>query len=246
MANEALVAAVGVLTPDDWGHIKGLIQSEMTTALADVVTTKQLESAIAVALDKQAEKTTLQLERYDLYLRQAEGNMSQARAEMRTATNEIREMGKRFEELTLSMVAKQAALEEADHARSVQVQALAGTVAALGIREDVLSDNVAKQTAEIRRISIALFGDKHEDGPQSLFKLVTGLSFQIEQVGNRVNGIDEKMKLGDAKWAVVRAAASGAWGAMRGPVGRWVMLAAGGSALAGLVYRILEIVGAMK
>jgi hypothetical protein len=29
-------------------------------------------------------------------------------------------------------------------------------------------------------------------------------------------------------------------------VGRWVMLAAGGSALGGLVYRILEIVGAMK
>jgi len=246
MANEAIVAAAGVLTTDDWVHIKSLIRDEVGAALANVVTTKQLETAISVALDRQAEKTALQLERYDLYLRQAEGNMSQARAEMRTATNEIREMGKRFEELTLSMVAKQAALEEADHARSTQVQALAGTVAALGIREDALSDSVAKQTAEIQRIRIALFGDKHEDGPESLFKMVTGLSFQIEQVSNRVNGIDEKMKIGDAKWAMVRAAASGAWGAVRGQVGRWLLVVAGGSALGGLVYRILEIVGAMK
>jgi hypothetical protein len=123
---------------------------------------------------------------------------------------------------------------------------MATSQAALAIREDTQSDNIARQTAELRRISVALFGDKHEDGPESLFKMVSGLSFQIEQVGHRVNGIDEQMKLDGAKWAFVRAGASAAWGAMRGPVGRWVMLAAGGSALGGLVYRILEIVGAMK
>lgn len=246
MTNEAIVAAAGVLTPEDWGHIKGLIQDEMAAALADVVTTKQLETAITSAMEKQAERTAIQMERYDLYLRQAEGNMSQARAEMRAATNEIREMGKRFEELTLSLVAKQAALEEADRARAVQVQALTGTVAGMALREDAISEKMAQQTAEIRRISVALFGDKHEDGPESLFKMVSGLSFQIEQVGNRVNGIDEQIKLGDAKWAMVKAGAGAVWGAVRGPVGKWVLLAAGGSALGGLVYRILESIGAMK
>lgn len=246
MTNEAIVEAAGVLTADDWGHIKGLIQDEMALALADVVTTKQLETAISAAMEKQAERTAIQMERYDLYLRQAEGNMSQARAEMRTATNEIREMGKRFEELTLSMVAKQAGLEEADHSRAIQVQALAGTVAAMGMREDGLAASVGKQTAEIKRIGVALFGDRNEDGPESLFRMVAGLGEQIGAVAARVNGIDEQMKLGDARWAMVRAGAAAVWGAIRGPVGRWVMVAAGGSALAGLIYRVLEIVGAMK
>lgn len=244
--NEEIVAAVGVLTPEDWGHIKGLIQDEMALALADVVTARQMETAIGAALDKQAERTSLQLERYDLYLRQAEANMGAARAEMTKATDEIREMGRQFERLTLTMVAKQAGLEEADHARAVQVQALTGQVAALGLREDVLSESVAKQTAEIRRISKAIFGDKHEDGPESLFKMVAGLGEQIGGVAARVGAIDEQMKLREARWAMVRAGASAAWGAVRGTVGRWVMLAVGGSALGGLIYRILESVGAMK
>lgn len=244
--NEDIVAAAGVLTPEDWGHIKGLIQDEMAVALADVVTTKQLESAIAVALERQAERTTVQMERYDLYLRQAETNMSAARHEMKTATDEIREMGRRFDDLARGLAAKQAALEEADHARAAQVQALAGQVAALGIREDALSESVAKQTAEIRRISVALFGDKHEDGPESLFKMVSGLGEQIGAVGARVSAMDEQMRLRDARWAFVRAGVSAAWGAMRGSVGKWLLLAAGGSALGGLVYRILEIMGAMK
>jgi hypothetical protein len=244
--NEDIVAAAGVLTADDWGHIKSLIQDEMAAALEDVVTSKQMETAIAATAERQSERNAIQMERYDLYLRQAEGNMSQARSDMLTAMKEIRMMGQNMETLARGMAAKQAALEEADHARAGQVLALTGQVAAVSIREDVLSDNITRQTAELRRISVALFGDKHEDGPESLFKMVSGLSFQIEQVGHRVNGIDEQMKLDGAKWTFLRAGASAAWGAMRGSVGRWVMVAAGGSALAGLIYRVLEIVGAMK
>jgi predicted nucleic acid-binding Zn-ribbon protein len=238
----AIMAGESVLTANDWQRIKELVHEQMK----DVVTKDTLEDAISRALDVHQEKTRIQLQGFDVYLRQAEGNMSQARSDMKAAVDEFRQMGRDMQELTRGMATKQAALEEADHARAVQVQALGGSVTALTIREDALSDNMTRQTAELRRISVALFGDKHEDGPESLFKMVSGLSFQIEQVGHRVNGIDEQMKLDGAKWAFVRAGASAAWGAMRGPVGRWVMLAAGGSALGGLVYRILEIVGAMK
>ncbi|MBU3684405.1 MAG: hypothetical protein FGM39_10415 [Phycisphaerales bacterium] len=246
MANEEIVAAAGVLTTDDWVHIKSLIRDEVTIALADVVTAKQLEAAIAVALERQAERTAIQMERYDLYLRQAETNMSAARVEMKTATDEIREMGRRFDDLARGLAAKQAALEESDRGRSEQVHALAGTVAAIGLREDKLSDNMTRQTAEMRRISVALFGDKHEDGPESLFRMVTGLSEQVGAVALRVTGIDEQMRLREARWAFVRAGASAAWGALRGSVGKWLLLAAGGSALGGVVYRILELIGAMK
>ena len=244
--NEDIVAAAGVLTADDWGHIKSLIQDEMAAALEDVVTSKQMETAIASALERQAERNAIQMERYDLYLRNAETNMSAARTDMLTAMKEIRMMGQNMETLARGMAAKQAALEEADHARAVQVQALAGQVAALGIREDVLSESVAKQTAEIKRLGRAIFGDTHEDGPESLFRMVSGLSEQIGTVGARVSAMDEQMRLRDARWAFLRAGAGAVWGAVRGSAGRWVMLAAGGSALGGLIYRILESVGAMR
>ena len=114
---------------------------------------------------------------------------------------------------------------------------------AQAIREDNISEVLMKQTGEIRRIRTALFGDKHEDGPESLFKMVSGLSFQIEQVGRRVNEIDSQMKLEKARWEFVKSGGRALMKAAAGPVGKWGLVAIGGSALGGLVYRMLEIVG---
>ena len=231
------------LTADDWTHIKNLIQGEMKVALADVVTKDALDDAIGRALEVHQEKTRVQLQGFDVYLRQAEANMHAARADMKQAAEEFRQTGRDVQTLAAALAAKQAALEEADKARAEQMHAVIGQVQAQAIREDNISEVLMKQTGEIRRIRTALFGDKSEDGPESLFKMVAGLSFQIEQVGRRVNEIDSQMKLEKARWEFVKSGGRALMKAAAGPVGRWGLVAIGGSALGGLVYRILDILG---
>lgn len=234
------------LTAEDWAHIKELIQGEMKTALADVVTKDALKLAIEQALDAHQEKTRIQLQGFDVYLRQAETNMQAARGDMKAAADEFRQMGRDVQTLAAALAAKQAALEEADKARAEQMHAVIGQVQAQAIREDNISEVLMKQTGEIRRIRTALFGDKSEDGPESLFKMVSELSFQIEQVGARVNGIDQQMKLDNARWEFVKKGGSALMKAAAGPVGRWVVLLLGSGAIGGAIIKLLELVGGAR
>jgi ferritin-like metal-binding protein YciE len=234
------------LTADDWAHIKELIQGEMKTALADVVTKDALKTAIEQALDTYQDKTRAQLQVFDVYLRQAETNMRAAQADMKEAAEEFRQTGRNVQTLAAALAAKQAALEEADKARAEQMHAVIGQVQAQAIREDHISEMLMKQGGDIRRIRTALFGDKSEDGPESLFKMVSELSFQIEQVGARVNGIDQQMKLDNARWEFVKRGGSALMKAAAGPVGRWVVLLLGSGAIGGAIIKLLELVGGAR